>query len=78
MMIKSTYLGPDQTLPAEELTTIHSDQPVCLRIPKAGLAIETSPPLSVPGLLQNVANKYPNSSALGYKKNGFWEIITYK
>lgn len=77
-MSKSIDSGPDQLLPAEESTTIHPDQPIRLRIPESGLAIETTPPISVPGLLQKVAEQYPSFSALGYKENETWKIITYK
>ncbi|RZC36620.1 very long-chain-fatty-acid--CoA ligase bubblegum, partial [Asbolus verrucosus] len=69
---------PDQILPAEELTNVAPDGCVRLRIPESGTAIETTPPVSVPGLLKKIADAYPNHDALAYKVDGKWNKITYK
>lgn len=70
--------GPDQLFPAENISTTDPDGYVRLRIPQSGMAIETSPPISVPTLLRQTAEKYPNITALAYKKNGQWTKVTYR
>lgn len=75
---KSMNSGPDQILPAKGITTVNPDEPVSLRIPESGKAIETTPPISVPGLLKRTLDAYPNHPALAYKANGKWNKITYK
>ncbi|KAG5887359.1 hypothetical protein JTB14_018374 [Gonioctena quinquepunctata] len=69
--------GPDQILPAEDFETTDPDGCVRLRIPENGKAIETTPPISVPGLLRRTAEDFPNHVALAKKVNGNWETITY-
>ncbi|XP_008200673.1 very long-chain-fatty-acid--CoA ligase bubblegum isoform X2 [Tribolium castaneum] len=70
--------GPDQILPAEDSTTTSPDVPVRLRIPETGKAIETTPPVSIPGLLKRTATDFPDHPALAYKAEGKWNKITYK
>jgi long-chain-fatty-acid--CoA ligase ACSBG len=78
MMAKELQNGPDQILPTEEITTTNLDEPVRLRIPESGKAIETVAPISVPGLLKRTSEAYPNHAALAYKAEGKWNKISYK
>lgn len=74
------FVGPEMILPATTLTTSKSNEPVILRIPKQGKAIETVKPISVPGLLQRTASKYPDHPAL-FSKNPAtkkWNSINYR
>ncbi|KAJ8936507.1 hypothetical protein NQ314_012371, partial [Rhamnusium bicolor] len=58
---------PDQVVPAEDLVTVRSDGYVRLRVPESGKAIETTPPISIPGLLKRAAGEFPNHVALAKK-----------
>lgn len=41
------------------------------------MAVETIPPISVPGFLKRTVDKYPNHTALAYKVDGTWKTINY-
>lgn len=62
---------------AESATTTDITSRVKLRIPENGKAIETTPPVSVPGLLHRAAKKYGDNVALAYKEQNKWNTITY-
>lgn len=75
----SSILGPNQIIPADSLYTIEPSGRVKLRLPEYGKAIETNPPISVPGLLSRTVEKYPDTPALCHKlPNGKWNKITYR
>ncbi|XP_072943187.1 very long-chain-fatty-acid--CoA ligase bubblegum-like isoform X2 [Epargyreus clarus] len=69
--------GPDQIIPADDYISCVPGGHVKLRLGSRGLAAE--PPISVPGLLNRTAARYPNDVALATKKSdGKWHKITYK
>ncbi|KAJ8955436.1 hypothetical protein NQ318_003535 [Aromia moschata] len=69
---------PDQVIPAGDYVTVRADGYVRLRIPEVGKAIETTPPISIPTLLERSATEFSDSIALAKKVDGKWETITYK
>lgn len=73
------FVGPDQIVESQNICTTDPNGSVLLKIPKTGKAIETSDPISVPGLLTRTAKQFPNTPALAVKDpNGKWQTITYK
>ncbi|CAH0727306.1 unnamed protein product, partial [Brenthis ino] len=69
--------GPDQIIPADSYISCSPGGYVKLRIGSRGPSAE--PPVSVPGLLNRMAIRYPNEAALATKKNdGKWHKLTYK
>ncbi|XP_063929421.1 very long-chain-fatty-acid--CoA ligase bubblegum [Zophobas morio] len=77
-MALQQHNGPDQIVPSEHIVTTRADGRINLRIPESGKAIETTPPISVPGLLKRTADNSPDCPALAYKEDGKWKQITYK
>lgn len=75
---KSEHNGPDQVLAATEYTTSIRNQAVKLRKDEQGLGAEE--PLSVPTLLQEVAEAYPEVTAFKAKDrlSGEWNLWTYQ
>ncbi|KAF7287733.1 hypothetical protein GWI33_003371 [Rhynchophorus ferrugineus] len=71
-------MGPDQIKPSESLVTTDPEGSVRLRIPNSGKAIETLPPISVPGYFQRTVDRFPNKVALGWKEADTWKTFTYK
>ncbi|XP_066996570.2 very long-chain-fatty-acid--CoA ligase bubblegum isoform X2 [Anabrus simplex] len=74
---RSKYLnGPDQVIPANEITTTYPEGQVKLSIDNNGIAAKD--PISVPGLLRRAAQTFPEVEALAVKdNNGKWRKITY-
>lgn len=74
----TTQDGPDQIKPADNYWTIDPETPVKLRIGTEGVAARE--PISVPGVLSNIAREYPSQPALRYKDetSKFWQTITYE
>ncbi|KAK9702802.1 AMP-binding enzyme [Popillia japonica] len=71
--------GPNQIIPADNLSTTDPAGRVKLRIPEYGKAIEKNPPISVPGLMNRTVEKFPNAIALCNKlPDGKWNKITYR
>ncbi|KAJ8973273.1 hypothetical protein NQ317_019539 [Molorchus minor] len=64
--------GPDQVVPTEDTIVVKADEYTRLRIPETGKAIETTSPISVPGLLARTAKEFPNSTALAQKSQ--WSV----
>ncbi|KAF2885767.1 hypothetical protein ILUMI_20402 [Ignelater luminosus] len=79
MDLQNSCIGPEMILPATTLSTSKPNEPVLLRIPKQGKAIETVKPISVPGLLHRTASRYPNHPALYWKDatTKKWKSINY-
>ncbi|CAG9820082.1 unnamed protein product [Phaedon cochleariae] len=71
------HYRPDQIVPADEYYATRADGYVRLRIPENGKALETTKPISVPGLLKSTAEEFPDHVALSYKVDEKWETITY-
>lgn len=70
--------GPNQIRPTENIRTSDPAGCVKIKIPETGTALETMDPISVPGLLYNTVQEFPNAVALAQKINGNWEKITYR
>lgn len=69
--------GPDQVLPATELSTSNASGRVKIRFEESGTGARE--PISVPGLLHKIAQEYPNHPALVSKgEDGRWKEITFK
>lgn len=77
-MDNTVFAGPDQIVPATNLTTFKRNGHVHIRIPESGKAIETQPAISVPSFLQRTADAYPENIALAQKVDGKWQKTTYK
>lgn len=73
---KTQLNGPDQILPAEDYTTSKRNGCVKLRKEEHGLGSEE--PISVPTLLQDAAEAYPEVVALRVKRDGEWSTWTYE
>lgn len=75
---RTAHNGPDQILPATELTTSRRNGPVKLRIDDTGLG--AGEPLSVPSMLQHVAESNEDVVAMRSKDliTGEWKLWTYK
>ena len=70
--------GPNQIIEETDgLTTTKPDGAVKLRQPSPNTFQET-PPLSVPGMLESTAKKFPDHLAMAVKRSGNWEKMTYK
>ena len=72
--------GPDQVIGndlATELTTTLADGAVKIR-QYDGDGNENHQPLSVPTMLRNAAEKWPQNTALAVKRDGSWKKWTYK
>lgn len=69
--------GPNRLRHSEVYRTTNPEEAVKIRMQKEGLGAEE--PLSIPGMLKRVANKYPEYPALRTKngKNGY-HTVTYK
>jgi hypothetical protein len=64
-------------LPAAGFSTSSANGRVKIQFEETGMAARE--PISVPGLLHKIAEKYPNHPALASKgEDGQWKIITYK
>nr|XP_045624269.1 long-chain-fatty-acid--CoA ligase ACSBG2-like isoform X1 [Procambarus clarkii] len=76
--IKQTkYLnGPDQIIPTNSIKTWEPTGATKLKIGDQGPSAHT--PVSVPTLLKNTAEKYPDTCALSVKRGGEWKNTTYK
>lgn len=73
------FSGPNQIIPADNLSTTDPAGRVKLRIPEYGKAIEKNPPISVPGLMNRTVEEFPNAIALCNKlPDGKWNKITYR
>lgn len=70
--------GPNQIRPTKNIRTSDPEGCVKICIPETGTAIETTDPISVPGLLHRTALEFPNATALAGKIDGKWEKISYK
>ncbi|CAB4060694.1 ACSBG [Lepeophtheirus salmonis] len=68
--------GPDQILPAEEFSSTRRNGCVKLRKVEHGLGSEE--PISVPTLLQNIAENYPDVVAFKIKRDEEWISWTYE
>ncbi|XP_076262277.1 long-chain-fatty-acid--CoA ligase ACSBG2-like isoform X2 [Rhynchophorus ferrugineus] len=77
-MSDDIIISPDQIKPSESLVTTDPEGSVRLRIPNSGKAIETLPPISVPGYFQRTVDRFPNKVALGWKEADTWKTFTYK
>lgn len=77
ILISCYFLGPNQVVPTDNVYTTKPDGSVKLRVPKSGMAIETTTPISVPGLVKKAVDTYSDHTALAYKENGEWKKITY-
>ena len=80
-MEKEKYCnGPDQVIgdeAADKLTATLPDQAVKIR--RYGEdGFEKYPPLSVPSMLKNAVEKWPENTAMATKRNGTWTKWTYK
>lgn len=68
--------GPDQVIPADALKTWEPTGAVKLKIGDQGVSAHT--PISVPTLLKKAAEKYPDTNAMGVKRDGVWKTTTYR
>ncbi|PSN55893.1 Long-chain-fatty-acid--CoA ligase ACSBG2 [Blattella germanica] len=69
--------GPDQILPATAISTSEANGRVKLRIEESGEGAKK--PISVPGLLHQIAEQYPDQPALASREDGGpWKTITYR
>lgn len=69
--------GPDQVLPATSLSTSSANGRVKIRFEERGMGARK--PISVPGILQKIAQEYSNHPALASKgEDNRWKIVTYK
>lgn len=73
---KSEQNGPNQILASTEYTTSCRSKPVKLRKEEYGLGSEE--PVSVPSLLEDVAESYPDIVALKCGEAGSWKSWTYR
>lgn len=77
-MSEEDYIRPNQIKPADNLVTTDPSGCVRLRIPESGKAIETLPPISVPGYMKRAAERYADKIALGWKEGSTWKTFTYR
>lgn len=69
--------GPNQIKPSDEIYTALANGQTRIVLDESGVG--SNPPISVPGLLGNIADKYPDQVALAQKQaDGAWKKITYK
>lgn len=78
IVLLNNFSGPNQIATASSYMVTDVNENVLLRIPQSGKAIETTKPISVPGLLKTSAAEFSNYPALAFKNNKKWETITYK
>lgn len=71
-------MGPDQVKPAESYITTDPAGYVQLHIPESGKAIETLPPVSVPGYVKRAAENYGDKTALAWKEGKVWKTLSYR
>ena len=72
--------GPDQLIGDEdalELTTTRPDGAVRLRKYEEDCS-DKYPPVSVPTMLKNTAQRYPSNTAMAVKRNGEWIKWNYE
>lgn len=64
-------------LPATSLSTSSANGRVKIRFEERGMGARK--PISVPGILQKIAQEYSNHPALAFKgEDNQWKIVTYK
>ena len=69
--------GPDQILPAENITT--TDPEGCVKIrDHFDETLEYLPPISVISMFRNTVVNHGERNALRVKRNGIWQEWTYK
>ena len=80
-MEKEKYCnGPDQVIDgniASKLTTTLPDEAVKIRRYEQ-YGFDKYPPLSVPSMLKNAAETWPENTAMAVKGNGTWQKWNYK
>ena len=72
--------GPDQVIGddvAPDLTTTLPDAAVKIRRYEED-GFQKYPPLSVPSMLKNAAEKWPENTAMAVKRNGTWNKWNYQ
>ena len=73
---KNEFLnGPDQLIPSTSLTATEADAAVAFRDMDTTSEV---PPLSVPTMLKQTANAFPDKLAMAVKRNGERVNWTYK
>jgi long-chain-fatty-acid--CoA ligase ACSBG len=74
---ESFHNGPDNVLPATQLSASEANGRVKIRFEENGMGARE--PISVPGLLHKIAQEYPDHPALVSKgEDGHWKEITYR
>lgn len=68
--------GPDQLLPSSAIFTCQPDG--ATRIAESDNPVGKRPPISVPTLLKQAAERAPDRMALAVKRNGEWQKWTYR
>ena len=68
--------GPDQILPAENITTTQPDG--CVKLRNHSGQIDSLPPLSVVSMMKNTVEKHGGQIALRVKRNDEWLEWSYQ
>ena len=68
--------GPDQILPAENITTTQPDG--CVRLRNYGEENESLPPMSVVSMMRKTVEKHGDQIALRVKRNDEWLEWSYQ